>query len=415
MIQIKVNMNKGRREKVKDNESKSMIIELFLRKTWDSDDIKPPWTRAKLIQYFDSQIPVITEKGIDYHLYDKKLGLVTRRILKSDRGKFSLNLKKARSIACIFEIMEAHPEYGERIRISLEFAFLVCFLSGYGEYPYLDVIYPDSVDNSLKDVHSNLFRELGVFYNFMSNSFPLDDLLGRYPKAFEVVSELTERRYGKPTMQFRLGYIHMVMYSSRMAIELEGKLRDKFSYLTTNLRGYSVHGNNKRGFENYFLRMDEKSLQFLFDNFIMSQIEGIQASYYLYYGLINFSLSRIEWKAAMLTYESIVNPTDKEFAEHIEARGIRKWKLMYPGQIPDPNDPTYIALKDGSYPVIRAAYDFEKEVKQNLLERMKTYKINTDEVFMKIAERTILPELEQELRDRTYLLPEHTNPDQKQE
>ena len=216
-------------------------------------------------------------------------------------------------------------------------------------------------------------------------------------------------------MQFRLGYIHMVMYSSRMAIELEGKLRDKFSYLTTNLRGYSVHGNNKRGFENYFLRMDEKSLQFLFDNFIMSQIEGIQASYYLYYGLINFSLSRIEWKAAMLTYESIVNPTDKEFAEHIEARGIRKWKLMYPGQIPDPNDPTYIALKDGSYPVIRAAYDFEKEVKQNLLERMKTDKINTDEVFMKIAERTILPELEQELRDRTYLLPEHTNPDQKQE
>lgn len=451
-------MNRGRKREVKDNEFKSEIIKLFLGKTRDSDVIKPPWTRAKLIQHFNSQIPVITEKDrgagsvqfpprhtqipvitekdIDYHLYDKKLGLVTRGILKSDRGKLSLNEKKAKSIAYIFEIMEAHPEYGEGIRHSLELAFLVCFLSGYGEYPYLDVNYPDPADNSLKDVNSNLFTELGYYYNFMSNSFPLmsnsfslDDLLGRYPKAFEVVSELTERRYGKPTMQFRLGYINMVRYNSRMAKELEGKLRDIFGYMTNKLKGYSVHGYSKRDFEEYFRRMDEESLQFLFNKFIMSQIEGIQADYHLYYGLINFSLSRIRWKTAMLTYESVVKPTDKEFAEYKEARRIREWKIMHPGQIPASQtsyliDSLIMAPKDRSFSELRARYSFKKKARPNLLERMKTYQINTDEVFMKIAERTILPELRQQLSDSvlkqqlsdlTNLLPTPTNPDQKQE
>ena len=68
-----------------EDKFKAEILLLFIRGVPSSAEIKPPFTRSKLVQYFKN------EKNIDYHLYGSKTGLITNGILTSKDGYLSLN------------------------------------------------------------------------------------------------------------------------------------------------------------------------------------------------------------------------------------------------------------------------------------------------------------------------------------
>ena len=79
---------------------------------------------------------IISKSQLEFHLYSKQKhqeGLITKGIVKSDKGRLSLNLKRGRTIARMIEYLENEPEIGSRVRYLFRKAFLESFFSEYGD------------------------------------------------------------------------------------------------------------------------------------------------------------------------------------------------------------------------------------------------------------------------------------------
>ena len=116
-----------------EDKFKARILLLFIREVPNSDEIKPPWTRSKLIRKFEeTENTKSVDKSIDYHLYDRRNGLVTTGILTSKDGYISFNWK-SKTLPKVIEILGASEEVGPRVRYLFRKAFLESFFSEYGD------------------------------------------------------------------------------------------------------------------------------------------------------------------------------------------------------------------------------------------------------------------------------------------
>ena len=116
-----------------EDKFKAKILLLFIQEIPDSDEIKPPWTRSKLIRKFEGiENTKSVDKSIDYHLYDRRNGLVTTGILTSRDGYISFNWK-SKTLPKVIEILGASDEVGSRVRYLFRKAFLESFFSEYGD------------------------------------------------------------------------------------------------------------------------------------------------------------------------------------------------------------------------------------------------------------------------------------------
>ncbi|MEM0135746.1 MAG: hypothetical protein QXU18_11090 [Thermoplasmatales archaeon] len=79
----------------------------------------------------------IVLRTLDFHLYGRKdkteLGLAKVGIIKSEHKGVSLNLRDIDDLVKVTEILMRHPIYGEKVKKSIEFAFLKAFTSVFGD------------------------------------------------------------------------------------------------------------------------------------------------------------------------------------------------------------------------------------------------------------------------------------------
>ena len=116
-----------------EDKFKAKILLLFIQEIPNSEEIKPPWTRSKLIRKFEeTENTESVDKSIDYHLYDRRNGLVTTGILTSKDGYISFNWK-SKTLPKVIKILEASEEVGPRVRYLFRKAFLESFFSEYGD------------------------------------------------------------------------------------------------------------------------------------------------------------------------------------------------------------------------------------------------------------------------------------------
>ena len=122
---------------------------------------------------------IITKSQLEFHLYsrqEKEKGLITKGLVRSDRGKLSLNLKSRNAIAEMIGYLGNEPEIGPNVRYFFEKAFIEAFLSNYGDrflirldlYQYLErgnvrtkSLLDREVDREIRQ-ESNHFEEMNI-------------------------------------------------------------------------------------------------------------------------------------------------------------------------------------------------------------------------------------------------------------
>ncbi|MEM4090870.1 MAG: hypothetical protein QXQ46_09065 [Thermoplasmatales archaeon] len=98
----------------------------------------------------------------DIHLYGKKnkseLGLAKVVVIKSEHMGISLNLRNINDLVKVTEVLICHPIYGEKVKKSIDLAFLKAFSSVFGDgFLGLNTTHYQSSE----DLESAIFKKRG--------------------------------------------------------------------------------------------------------------------------------------------------------------------------------------------------------------------------------------------------------------
>lgn len=234
----------------------------------------------------------ITKSNLEFHFYSKKNheeGLIAQKIIRSEKGVLSLNLRNGRSLSKMIEYLENDPKVGSRIKYFFERAFIETFFSNYGHrsgirlglYQYLDK--KSEQTKSLLELGSRYFEEMNIkigrlerifkdkgsridyhqrstkrdrmLEKILSGTKPFftdgpDEDVSAFSSSFSnrsaprnydsnedlisVLVDFTKKIMGEITIPFMLGYIFNVIEISRMAegVEIDWEEADKNNLLS---------------------------------------------------------------------------------------------------------------------------------------------------------------------------------------
>ncbi len=277
-----------------EDKFKARILLLFIQEIPNSEEIKPPFTRTKLVQYFKN------EKSIDYHLYDSRNGLVTNRVLISTDGYLSLNLKDGSAVARMIKHLWNVPEVGPKIRYFFEKAFIEAFLSNYGDrfvirldlYQYLDKknnrtrsLLSKEIDRQLKK-EPNHFEELNIKIGELERLFmqyePVNpdnnDIQQKNVKQEELISALIDFVWTRRHLdiQFMLAYILNVIEISRTVQRIERNWQNisKLELFERNMSGeFSLHHKSEKEIRKFLGKASPKALEIFMDGVIRKALK----------------------------------------------------------------------------------------------------------------------------------------------
>ena len=277
-----------------EDKFKAKILLLFIQEIPSSEEIKPPFTRTKLVQYFKN------EKSIDYHLYDSRNGLVTNRVLISTDGYLLLNLKDGSAVARMIKHLWNVPEIGPKIRYFFEKAFIEAFLSNYGDrfvirldlYQYLDKkndrtrsLLSKEIDRQLKK-EPNHFEELNIKIGELERLFmqyePVNpdnnDIQQKNVKQEELISALIDFVWTRRHLdiQFMLAYILNVIEISRTVQRIERNWQNisKLELFERNMSGeFSLYHKSEKEIRKFLRKASPKALEIFMDGVIRKALK----------------------------------------------------------------------------------------------------------------------------------------------
>ena len=283
-----------------EDKFKAEILLLFIRGVPSSAEIKPPFTRSKLVQYFKN------EKNIDYHLYGSKTGLITNGILTSKDGYLSLNLKDGAAVARMIKHLWNVPEIVPNVRYFFEKAFIEAFLSNYGDrfvirldlYQYLDKKNDRTKSLLSREIDRQLRREPNHFEELNIKIGELEKLFMQYEsvtldhtgeerkneKQEELISTLIDfawtRRYLDIT--FMLGYVLNVIEVSRTVEGIErnwGKI-SKIELFERNMSGeFSLYHKSEKEIMAFLRKASPKAIEIFMNGVIRKAVTGSSDRY----------------------------------------------------------------------------------------------------------------------------------------
>ena len=277
-----------------EDKFKARILLLFIQEIPNSEEIKPPFTRTKLVQYFKN------EKSIDYHLYDSRNGLVTNRVLISTDGYLSLNLKDGSAVARMIKHLWNVPEIGPKIRYFFEKAFIEAFLSNYGDrfvirldlYQYLEKkndrtrsLLSKEIDRQLKK-EPNHFEELNIKIGELERLFmqyePVNpdnnDIQQKNVKQEELISALIDFAWTRRHLdiQFMLAYILNVIEISRTVQRIERNWQNisKLELFERNMSGeFNLYHKSEKEIRKFLRKASPKALEIFMDGVIRKALK----------------------------------------------------------------------------------------------------------------------------------------------
>jgi hypothetical protein len=294
-----------------EDKFKAKVLLLFIREFHDTEEIKPPWTRSKLINYFKKAEGIESiDKNVDYHLYDSKNGLITNGILTSMNGYISLNLK-SKMLPRVIEILEASEEIGPNVRYLFEKAFLESFFSEYGDVLLNEwrlssyIIERNKITRELIEKNKWYAREIArritqnlkgiTWYNFPGgdlpdfpvnwnyNAFLLEEGEMAMNKAKEEVDKINlisilsdfakEVRSNGLDSIFMVSYILKVIEISRMAEEWQGKMfgmrfKDQTPLPFRTIPDFIMAHRTKDEISAYLTKVNHKTTDFFIEKII---------------------------------------------------------------------------------------------------------------------------------------------------
>lgn len=277
-----------------EDKFKARILLLFIQEIPNSEEIKPPFTRTKLVQYFKN------EKSIDYHLYDSRNGLVTNRVLISTDGYLSLNLKDGSAVARMIKHLWNVPEIGPKIKYFFEKAFIEAFLSNYGDrfvirldlYQYLEKkndrtrsLLSKEIDRQLKK-EPNHFEELNIKIGELERLFmqyePVNpdnnDIQQKNVKQEELISALIDFVWTRRHLdiQFMLAYILNVIEISRTVQRIERNWQNisKLELFERNMSGeFNLYHKSEKEIRKFLRKASPKALEIFMDGVIRKALK----------------------------------------------------------------------------------------------------------------------------------------------
>ena len=193
----------------------------------------------------------IPRPNFEYHLYSKskkEYGLIPKGIIKSRKGKLSLNWKNFKGLVNMIEYLENDPKYGNRVSFLIKRAFKEAFFSEYGDmllnewklFPFLHrridfSKYSDSGE-SIK-VHeciiNRIYPELHGSPNVKIPGINDDIINAMIDKIdlLDILVEFAESIRGDDSLEFKIAYILKAVDISEWIREMKSRDDQRLKFL----------------------------------------------------------------------------------------------------------------------------------------------------------------------------------------
>lgn len=239
---------------------------------------------------------IITKSQLEFHLYSKKKneeGLISKRIVSSNRGILRLDLKRGNAVAKMIGYLENEPKIGPRVRYFFEKAFIEAFLSNYGDrfwvrldlYQYLE---RRSIrTRELLKNGSKYFEEMNIRIGELERLFKEHGSLGityaadRGKSQEELISILVnfvKTVKGDTDVPFLLGYILNVIEISRLAENTEGEWekvnKSELFLRQENATKFLMSNKDKKEIRTFPSKASSASLEIFINKVLRKAIKG---------------------------------------------------------------------------------------------------------------------------------------------